>query len=159
MNSFFKAKNKLEATSQIWERIAMVPDELKGAVLDAIMAYSKNSRTLKKYPMSIKCHYEKPSFALSDGDLLYGFALKKLGALSVSTERVYCGSSDTVLWHQAEQLSEGQRAPAGQVGVFVVECGSGGSGNRPWMVELWIGQNQQISNSTIAISDVNATKS
>lgn len=143
MNSFFKSKNMAEATSQIFERLDLVPENLKSMVLTAILQYSKGSRSLKKYPMSVKCHALKPQFFLGDGDLLYGFALRKNGAIDESTQKTYMGSADSVLWHQTEQLSQGQSAPAGQIGIFITEC-AGGSGNRSWMVDVWVGQEKLI---------------
>lgn len=145
MDTFFKSRNIGEATSQIYERLNMITDErLKVSVLSSIIQYSKKRPSLKKYPCMLKCHETKPSFHLGDGDLLFMYAAKiKSGSNHAEFTPVkYGGSADSVFMHIGEQLSSGQYAPAGNVGVFIVEYAS--SGTRSWGVEVWVGSLNKI---------------
>ena len=71
---------------------------------------------MKRLPSTIYFTESKPSFALSDGDVLHAYGVN-LKTGEITGER-YCGSGDSVMLHP-EQHSEGGEAPSGFALVFV----------------------------------------
>lgn len=115
---FFKAKNKIEALNEITARLggsSEVTDYLAELILSL---YSGDSR-MKKFPMALFVHEEKPQFTLNDGEMLEGFAINL--STKQKTTLSYMGSADTVFQHKKEQLSEGMKTPENVIAVFITK--------------------------------------
>lgn len=92
---------------------------------------SKKRHGMKRVPSWVHFRKYKPQFCLDNGDLLYAYAFDAYGEL---VGEKYCGSGDSVIHHQFEQLAEGQEAPENSIIIFVTIFAS--SRNSPWSLDV-----------------------
>lgn len=85
-----------------------------------------------KYPYSVTFASKKPKFGLDDGGMLFCY-LVDLHTMTVLADH-YCGSSDSVINHAREQLSEGNTPPEG-FGYLFIETTYNGR-NQSWFVTM-----------------------
>ena len=73
--------------------------------------------TKTKKPSSVTFTEKKPIFYLNEGSTLHAYAI------DLTTVEIlgghYCGSSDTTIHHQPEQLGEGYKAPKNNAIMFI----------------------------------------
>lgn len=130
-DSFFKAANVGEARSEILKRLGG-DTPITAFICEKLLDYPKSKSGIKKFPMSLSLHGEKPQFHLSDGEMLNVFYID-VSNMTVGAKK-YAGSYDSIMQHLPEQLGEGGTTPQNTIAVFVTEVPA--SGNMLWHVDI-----------------------